>query len=155
MMASKAMEIPGCLILASLVMIAGVCLAGAGEKVGILEFEERNAPGLGSRVRDTLSESFRAAGFTVVSNNEIDSAARGIPGAPQLGPDGAKRLGQQTGVKWVVTGRVVGGPVTFVVAKVLSTTSDEVTGDARQVRDPSEMAEALRDLGAKLIQNMR
>jgi hypothetical protein len=124
----------------------------AQEKVGVLPFEEKNAPGLGYRVREALVKSFRAAGMSVV---DVDNAAKGIPGAPQLGPDGARKLGQQTGVKWVVTGRVVGGPATFVVAKVLSTTSDEVTGDARQVRDPAEMEAALKDLAEKLINKMR
>lgn len=146
------MRIPKCLVVAGLVLGAIGSLAMAQDKVGILSFEEKNAPGLGNRVRETLAKSFRAAGFSIV---DIDSAARGIPGAPQLGPDGAKKLGQQTGVKWVVTGRVVGGPVTFVVAKVLSTGSDAVTGDARQVKDPSELDAALQNLGEKLISSMR
>lgn len=138
--------------------LLGMTLAGlaqAGDKVGILQFEEKNAPGLGNRVRDTLAKSFRAAGFDVIDAATVDGAARGIPGAPQLGPDGAKKLGQQTGAKWVITGRVVGGPVTFVVAKVLSTSSDRVTGDARQVRDPSDMESALQTLGEKLVSSMR
>lgn len=127
----------------------------AQDKVGILKFEEKNAPGLGDRVRDTLAKSFSEAGFAVVDEGVIDNAAKSIPGAPQLGPDGARKLGQQTGAKWVVTGRVVGGPVTFVVAKVLSASSDEVTGDARQVRDPSEMEAALKELGQKLVSKMK
>jgi hypothetical protein len=146
------MRIPKCLVVAGVVLGALGGLALAQDKVGVLRFEEKNAPGLGSRVRDSLAKAFQSAGFSVV---DIDSAARGIPGAPQLGPDGAKKLGQQTGVKWVVTGRVVGGPVTFVVAKVLSTSSDAVTGDARQVKDPSEMDAALQNLGQKLASSMR
>lgn len=152
MSALKRLMIPRCLAMAAVCFGALSGVAMADGKVGILDFAEKNAPGLGARVQEALARSLRAAGFTVV---DVSEAAKGVSSSSELGPDGAKKLGQQTGVKWVVTGRVVGGPVTFVVAKVLSATSDEVTGDARQVRDPSDMEAALKDLGEKLANKMR
>jgi len=129
-------------------------IAPAQDKVGILLFEQKNAPGLAERVRDTLTQSFQQAGYQVINEAEIDAAARAIPGGAKLDPGGAQKIGQKTGADWIVTGRVIGGPVTFVVAKVINTRNADVTGDARQVRDPSEMEQALRELGSKLVRNI-
>lgn len=141
------------LMVAGLIWSAFVGGAIAQDKVGILAFRElEDAQGLGNRVRESLAKSFRAAGFTVV---DVDNAAKSIPGAPEVASDGAKKLGQQTGVKWVVTGRVIGGRATLLVGKVLSTSSDAVLAEARPVKNPGDMDAALESLGEKLISNIK
>ncbi|MEO0444605.1 MAG: hypothetical protein AAF191_00870 [Verrucomicrobiota bacterium] len=131
-------------IIGLLAMAGLVATAMAETKVGIVEFEEKDAPGLSQRVRGTLAETFRGENLGVVTPD----------GATIEDNGGAAKLARDLGVDWIVTGRVVGGKgITFIVAKAISK-SGEVKGDALQIRDPSQMQGELKKLAKRLVEIM-
>ncbi len=127
--------------------------AWAGPQIGVVPFEEKNAPGVSAKVLSVLTESFAESGFEVTNAEEMERAVKSLPGGMRIDAAAAQRLGNKTGCDWVVSGRVFGtAGKTFIVAKVLSTKTDEVTGEAQQVDRASELDAKLEELAARLVE---
>lgn len=114
------------------------------------EFEKKGAEAA-LLLNAKLTES---PNLILVERQELDKALSeqelGLSG--DVTPDTASKVGNLTGAKVLITGRVFGGGGRFfIVAKIISTETSRVYGETATFSDPAGLDEAVNQLAPKIV----
>ena len=143
-------------LLATLVLLAGKTLADDVLTVAVFDFESRDEAvrDLGPKVATLINANLSAEpNLVIVERAELDQALgeqeQGLSGT--INPDSAAKVGQLTGAKVLVTGRVFKAEEqTIIVAKIIGTETSRVYGEIVT----GHPGEPITDLAAELAQKI-
>lgn len=143
-------------LLAALVLMAGKTLADDVLTVAVFDFESRDEAvrDLGPKVATLVNANLSAEpNLVTVERAELDKALgeqeQGLAGT--ISPDSAAKVGQLTGAKVLVTGRVFkADEQTIIVAKIIGTETSRVYGEIVT----GHPGEPITDLSAELAKKI-
>ena len=143
-------------LLAALLLLAGKTLADDVLTVAVFDFESRDEAvrDLGPKVATLVNANLSAEpNLVTVERAELDKALgeqeQGLAGT--ISPDSAAKVGQLTGAKVLVTGRVFkADEQTIIVAKIIGTETSRVYGEIVT----GHPGEPITDLSAELAKKI-